>query len=198
MEGCGIGPGATTQPPTCCRLPSRWSWGTTSHSRAPWSMYASPSSLTSYPTPSLPMRVTTLVHACCRGLAPVCGVQTERLRFDFNLPRGMTGEEVRKVEQLVNSWIHQDHSLATHVVPLQEAKDKGQQPALLSNKHCCMARLYRLCLTPFTLNPPLQSLSIRPLNALPPISCCFDLKPHPPLSALPFVLPGVQGRMGCA
>lgn len=52
-------------------------------------------------------------------------VNTERLRFDFNLPRGMTGEEVRKVEQLVNSWIQQDHSLATHVVPLQEAKDKG-------------------------------------------------------------------------
>ena len=53
-------------------------------------------------------------------------VQTQRLRFDFNLPRGMTGEEVCKVEQLVNSWIQQDHSLATHVVPLQEAKEKGK------------------------------------------------------------------------
>ncbi|KAL0021441.1 hypothetical protein WJX79_010147 [Trebouxia sp. C0005] len=52
-------------------------------------------------------------------------VTTQRLRFDFNLPRGMSGEEVRKVEELVNSWIQQDHSLATHVVPLQEAKDKG-------------------------------------------------------------------------
>ena len=38
----------------------------------------------------------------------------------------MSGEEVQQVEQLVNSWIQQDHSLATHVVPLQEAKDKGQ------------------------------------------------------------------------
>ena len=37
----------------------------------------------------------------------------------------MTGEEVRQVEELVNSWIQQDHSLTTHVVPLQEAKDKG-------------------------------------------------------------------------
>lgn len=52
-------------------------------------------------------------------------VQTQRLRFDFNLPRGMSGEEVQQVEQLVNSWIQQDHSLATHVVSLQEAKDNG-------------------------------------------------------------------------
>lgn len=94
-------------------------------------------------------------------------MQTERLRFDFNLPRGMTGEEVRKVEQLVNSWIQQDHSLATHVVPLQEAKDKGQQLALLSTTHCCMARLYRLCMTPFTLTLTLRSLPKTPLNAAP-------------------------------
>lgn len=52
-------------------------------------------------------------------------VTTQRLRFDFNLSRGMSGEEVHEVEELVNSWIQQDHSLATHVVPLQEAKDKG-------------------------------------------------------------------------
>ena len=39
----------------------------------------------------------------------------------------MTSEEVQRVEQLVNSWVQQDHTLATHVVPLQEAKDKGQQ-----------------------------------------------------------------------
>lgn len=43
----------------------------------------------------------------------------------------MSGEEVRKVEELVNSWIQQDHSLATHVVPLQEAKDKGKTAAAL-------------------------------------------------------------------
>ncbi len=43
----------------------------------------------------------------------------------------MSGEEVHEVEELVNSWIQQDHSLATHVVPLQEAKDKGQTAAAL-------------------------------------------------------------------
>lgn len=52
-------------------------------------------------------------------------VTTQRLRFDFNLPRGMTAEEVQQVEELVNGWVQQDHPLATHVVPLQEAKDKG-------------------------------------------------------------------------
>ena len=41
----------------------------------------------------------------------------------------MSGEEVHEVEKLVNSWVQQDHSLATHVVPLHEAKDKGQEAA---------------------------------------------------------------------
>ena len=38
----------------------------------------------------------------------------------------MSGEEVHEGDELVNKWIQEDHSLATHVVPLQEAKDKGQ------------------------------------------------------------------------
>jgi alanyl-tRNA synthetase len=42
----------------------------------------------------------------------------------------MSGEEVHAVEELVNSWIQQDHSLATHVVPLQEAKEKGKTAAM--------------------------------------------------------------------
>ena len=55
-------------------------------------------------------------------------MQTQRLRFDFNLPRGMKPEEVQQVESLVNCWIQEDHTLDTHTVPLQEAKDRG--------KHC--------------------------------------------------------------
>lgn len=85
-------------------------------------------------------------------------MQTQRLRFDFNLPQGMTSEEVQKVEQLVNSWIQQDHSLATHVVPLQEAKDRGQHSLYLSTTR---QGLHRLCMPP--LNPsPLPSLSPPP------------------------------------
>lgn len=44
----------------------------------------------------------------------------------------MKAEEVQQVEGLVNSWIQQDHALSTHVVPLQEAKDKGQPARLQS------------------------------------------------------------------
>lgn len=68
-------------------------------------------------------------ETACSSSWPIACLQTQRLRFDFNLPRGMSGEEVHEVEQLVNNWIQQDHSLATHVVPLQEAKDKGQTAA---------------------------------------------------------------------
>ena len=43
----------------------------------------------------------------------------------------MSGEEIHEVDELVNKWIQQDHSLATHVVPLQEAKEKGKTAAAL-------------------------------------------------------------------
>lgn len=35
----------------------------------------------------------------------VLQVSNEGLRFDLNLPRGMTPEEISKVEALVNQWI---------------------------------------------------------------------------------------------
>ena len=56
----------------------------------------------------------------------------------------MSGEEIHEVDELVNKWIQQDHSLATHVVPLQEAKDKGQTAAAslsvpaASSASCCI------------------------------------------------------------
>lgn len=77
-------------------------------------------------------------------------MQTQRLRFDFNLPRGMKPDEVQQVEDLVNSWIQQDHTLSTHVVPLQEAKDKGQLTptsicAMLSAHFFSLDALHFLC-----------------------------------------------------
>ena len=43
----------------------------------------------------------------------------------------MTPDEIRQIEGLVNLWIQEDHSLSTTVVPLAEAKAKGdlQLPA---------------------------------------------------------------------
>eukprot|EP00884_Botryococcus_braunii_P001202 jgi/Botrbrau1/11082/Bobra.0302s0024.1 len=52
-------------------------------------------------------------------------VEPDRLRFDFNLPRGMTAEEVLAVEGLINGWIAEDHPSQTRVLPLSEAKAAG-------------------------------------------------------------------------
>ena len=49
----------------------------------------------------------------------------------------MKAEEVQQVEGLVNSWIQQDHALSTHVVPLQEAKDKGQPVGMQLQLYLC-------------------------------------------------------------
>ena len=78
----------------------------------------------------------------------MCLLQTQRLRFDFNLPRGMKAEEVQQAEGLVNSWIQQDHALSTHVVPLQEAKDKGQPVGMQLQLYlCCFVvwQVFDLC-----------------------------------------------------
>lgn len=53
-------------------------------------------------------------------------LQFQRLRFDFNLPRSVTPDEIRQIEGLVNLWIQEDHSLSTTIVPLAEAKAKGE------------------------------------------------------------------------
>ncbi|KAL2652651.1 hypothetical protein R1flu_020779 [Riccia fluitans] len=52
-------------------------------------------------------------------------VAFDRLRFDFNLPRGMTEEEVQKTEDLVNGWIGQAVDLETKVMALGDAKKSG-------------------------------------------------------------------------
>ena len=76
-----------------------------------------------------------------------CCVQTQRLRFDFNLARGMTPHEVHRVEEAVNGWIQQDHPLTTHLVPLQEAKAKGgcPPPCLLCCCCCCCCATCVIC-----------------------------------------------------
>ena len=49
----------------------------------------------------------------------------ERLRFDFNLHRGLSGAEVAEVEALVNGWVAEDVALTTREMPLAEAKAAG-------------------------------------------------------------------------
>lgn len=52
-------------------------------------------------------------------------ITEERLRFDFNLDRKMTPEEIKRAEDLVNQWIAEDHPVKFTEYPTQEALDMG-------------------------------------------------------------------------
>jgi alanyl-tRNA synthetase len=53
-------------------------------------------------------------------------VQADRLRFDFNSPKGMTAAEITEVERLVNLWIGEGHPVNTTSMDLDEAKGNGE------------------------------------------------------------------------
>ena len=53
-------------------------------------------------------------------------VTQNRLRFDFNLHRGLKEDELARVEELVNGWVAADTALVTKEMPLAEAKAAGQ------------------------------------------------------------------------
>ena len=52
-------------------------------------------------------------------------VSFDRLRFDFNSPRALTPEDVKQVENLVNTWISEAHEADVNIMPLEDAKAKG-------------------------------------------------------------------------
>ena len=52
-------------------------------------------------------------------------ITEERLRFDFNLDRKVTPEEIAKAETLVNGWIAEDLPVSFRLYPTQEALDMG-------------------------------------------------------------------------
>ncbi|MBQ8406586.1 MAG: alanine--tRNA ligase, partial [Clostridia bacterium] len=74
---------------------------------------------------------THLLHA---ALKKVCSpdvnhkgsnITEERLRFDFNLPRPMTAEEIAEVEKLVNEQIEKNLPVVMKEISLEEAKAEG-------------------------------------------------------------------------
>jgi alanyl-tRNA synthetase len=80
------------------------------------------------------MRNHSATHLLHRALKEVLGeqvqqkgslVEPERLRFDFNHPRALTAEEVRRIDRLVNEWIRNDYHVETVILPLQEALTTG-------------------------------------------------------------------------
>jgi alanyl-tRNA synthetase len=70
-------------------------------------------------------------------------VAFDRLRFDFNLPRAMTPEEVSRVEGLVNGWIAQARPTDTRVMGLDEARAAGAL-AMFGEKYDDQVRVVRV------------------------------------------------------
>lgn len=52
-------------------------------------------------------------------------VAFDRLRFDFNLSRPVTADELQQIEEQINTWIAEAHSAHIAVLPINEAKAKG-------------------------------------------------------------------------
>lgn len=67
-------------------------------------------------------------------------VEFDRLRFDFNLPRPMTPQEVASVESLINGWIQDPTPLATRVMALADAKAAGAT-AMFGEKYADVVRV---------------------------------------------------------
>lgn len=54
-------------------------------------------------------------------------ITPERLRFDFNFPRKLTKEEIKKVEDLVNKKISEGLKVTSEEMPLKKALQSGAQ-----------------------------------------------------------------------
>jgi len=52
-------------------------------------------------------------------------VDSDRLRFDFNLNRSVTEAEIQQLELQINNWIAEAHDSVIEVLPIAEAKAKG-------------------------------------------------------------------------
>jgi alanyl-tRNA synthetase len=54
-------------------------------------------------------------------------ITSERLRFDFNFPRKLTAEEIKKIEELVNEKIRKSLNVKREEAPLNNAISSGAQ-----------------------------------------------------------------------
>ncbi|MBW4661572.1 MAG: alanine--tRNA ligase [Drouetiella hepatica Uher 2000/2452] len=52
-------------------------------------------------------------------------VSFDRLRFDFNLSRAVTAEELQKIEEQINTWIAEGHQAEVEIMAIAAAKAKG-------------------------------------------------------------------------
>ncbi len=82
------------------------------------------------------IKLHTATHLLNEALRQVLGkevkqkgsnITPERLRFDFNFPRKLTKEEIRKLETLVNEKIKQGLKVTSEEMPLKKALNSGAQ-----------------------------------------------------------------------
>lgn len=80
------------------------------------------------------MKNHTATHLLHKALKTVLGdhvnqagslVDDTKLRFDFNHYNGMTEEEIKRVEEIVNDMIMQAVPVTTEIMTLDEAREKG-------------------------------------------------------------------------
>ena len=61
-------------------------------------------------------------------------VEENRTRFDFSFSRAMTGEEVKKVEKIINGWIGEKFDVTTAKMKIEDAQKTGAT-ALFGEKY---------------------------------------------------------------
>jgi alanyl-tRNA synthetase len=92
----------------------------------------------------------TATHLLHQALRDVLGSQlhqtgsnitTERVRFDFNYDKSLTGEELKKVEDIVNGKIEENLPVHFEIMPLQKAKDLGAI-GLFDDKYQMQVKVY--------------------------------------------------------
>lgn len=68
-------------------------------------------------------------------------VDTERLRFDFSHHKALTKDEIRRIEDLVNAEIRQNHPVKWTELPYDEVKDRGDIKQFFGEKYGSKVRV---------------------------------------------------------
>ncbi len=94
----------------------------------------------------------TATHLLHQALRDVLGthvrqmgsnITQERLRFDFSHPKKLTGEEIQRVEEIVNQQISRDLQTTVEVMPLQQALDQGAL-AFFGERYGVLVKVYKI------------------------------------------------------
>jgi len=68
-------------------------------------------------------------------------VAPDHLRFDFNHHKGVSHEELRQIEQLVNAKIRTDHPVQAYEIPYEEVQKKTEIKQFFGDKYGAVVRV---------------------------------------------------------